>query len=212
VKRSEFFWNIIAKKYSKQSIADEAAYQYKLKKTQEHFNEDSRVLEFGCGTGSTALIHAPLVKEVVAMDYSQNMIDIANAKAKKASVENVQFIKSTLMEFVSLDENQSEKFDVVLALNILHLLKDYKDHLKVSFDLLNPGGIFVASTACMGDGGFMMNTILPFFSALRILPCIKVLTTKEFEKSLKDAGFDILEHSTPGKDKNAWFTIAKKPN
>ncbi|MEM6403851.1 MAG: SAM-dependent methyltransferase, partial [Cyanobacteria bacterium P01_D01_bin.116] len=52
------FWDNIAEKYSKDPIADEAAYQKKLQVTQEYFKPDMEVLEFGCGTGGTAIIHA----------------------------------------------------------------------------------------------------------------------------------------------------------
>ena len=75
------FWDKIAERYSKQPIADEAAYQKKLKVTQEYFQPDLEVLEFGCGTGSTAIIHAPYVKHIRAIDISSNMIDIAQDKA-----------------------------------------------------------------------------------------------------------------------------------
>ena len=56
------FWDKIADKYSKQPIADEASYQKKLNITQDYFKPDMKVLEFGCGTGSTAIIHSPYKK------------------------------------------------------------------------------------------------------------------------------------------------------
>ena len=64
------FWDKIADQYSKESIADEAAYQKKLQVTQEYLKPHMEVLEFGCGTGSTAIIHAPYVKHIRAIDYS----------------------------------------------------------------------------------------------------------------------------------------------
>ena len=39
------FWDKIAERYSKQPIADEAAYQKKLKVTQEYFKPEMEVLE-----------------------------------------------------------------------------------------------------------------------------------------------------------------------
>lgn len=60
--RSEKFWDKIATRYSKKPVADEAAYQKKLQITQEYFRPDMEVLEIGCGTGSTAITHAPHVK------------------------------------------------------------------------------------------------------------------------------------------------------
>ena len=67
------FWDKIADHYSKQPIADEAAYQKKLQVTQAYFQPEMEVLEIGCGTGSTALIHAPYVKHIRAIDFSANM-------------------------------------------------------------------------------------------------------------------------------------------
>ena len=75
--RSNKFWDRIAKRYSKQPIADEAAYQKKLEVTRRYFRPDMEVLEFGCGTGSTAIIQAPYVKHIHAIDISSKMIEIA---------------------------------------------------------------------------------------------------------------------------------------
>ncbi len=48
--RSTKFWDKIAESYSKQPIADEAAYEKKLQVTREYFHPDMEVLEIGCGT------------------------------------------------------------------------------------------------------------------------------------------------------------------
>ncbi len=79
---SSKFWDKIAEKYSKQPIADEASYQKKLEVTRGYLQPEMEVLEFGCGTGSTALIHAPYVKHIRAIDISSKMIAIAKAKAE----------------------------------------------------------------------------------------------------------------------------------
>jgi hypothetical protein len=48
------FWDRMAGRYSRQPIADEAAYREKLSSTRHYFEPGCRVPEFGCGTGSTA--------------------------------------------------------------------------------------------------------------------------------------------------------------
>ena len=68
------FWDRIAKKYARTPVADEAAYQKKLDITHGYFRPDMRVLEFGCGTGSTAIAHAPFVKHIHAIDISKDDI------------------------------------------------------------------------------------------------------------------------------------------
>ena len=49
------FWDRVAPNYSKQAIADTESYARKLAATQALMRPDMKILEFGCGTGSTAL-------------------------------------------------------------------------------------------------------------------------------------------------------------
>jgi ubiquinone/menaquinone biosynthesis C-methylase UbiE len=76
--RSARFWDRIAKRYARRPVTDEAAYQKKLQVTREYFNSESEVLEFGCGTGSTAIAHAPHVNHIHAIDISSKMIKITD--------------------------------------------------------------------------------------------------------------------------------------
>ena len=85
-KTSTRFWDRIANRYSRTPIADEATYQTKLRITQDHLRPDMDVLEFGCGTGSTALVHAPVVNRILAIDISSKMIGIARDKAKIGTI------------------------------------------------------------------------------------------------------------------------------
>ena len=52
--KSEQFWDKTAERYAKSPVSDEATYQRKLAETQSYFTPGMRVLEFGCGTGTTA--------------------------------------------------------------------------------------------------------------------------------------------------------------
>ena len=90
------FWNRWANRYSKQPVANEEVYQSKLKRTQAYFEPSMNVLEFGCGTGSTAITHSSFVRNIRAIDVSDKMIDIAKDKAQTNSIENVDFEVNTL--------------------------------------------------------------------------------------------------------------------
>ena len=81
----------MAVKYAAQPIADEAAYQCKLAKTQEYLRPNMEVLEIGCGTGGTAIIHAPFVAHIRAVDISKEMIAISQSKAAEAGVAEAGF-------------------------------------------------------------------------------------------------------------------------
>ncbi|MDH3316380.1 MAG: class I SAM-dependent methyltransferase [Gammaproteobacteria bacterium] len=203
--QSTKFWDKIAERYSKRPIADEATYQQKLQVTREYFQPDMEVLEFGCGTGSTAIIHAPYVKHIHAIDISSKMIKIAQGKADAEKVTNVTFEQSTIEEISVSDQT----LDAVLGLSILHLLDNKEKVIAKVYRMLKPGGIFVTSTACIGDTMKYVRLIAPIGKFLGLIPLIKVFTTKELEDNLTDAGFQINYQWQPGKGK-AVFIVAKK--
>ncbi|MEM1369732.1 MAG: class I SAM-dependent methyltransferase [Cyanobacteria bacterium P01_H01_bin.15] len=200
------FWNKIAKKYSKQPIADEASYQKKLAVTRDYFLPTMEVLEFGCGTGSTAILHAPYVKHIRAVDFSEQMIAIANEKAQAEGLDNVTFEQSSIEKL----PESSETYDVVLGLSILHLLPDKESAIAKVYRLLKPGGYFITSTTCLEDFLRIFKIIGPIGRFLGFFPLVKVFGVQELEKSMTDANFIIDYQWQPAKDK-AVFLVAKKP-
>ena len=200
------FWDKIAEKYSKQPVADEASYEKKLEVTRSYFTPETQVMEFGCGTGSTAIAHAPHVKHVLATDISQNMIDIGRRKAAAANVENISFERATLDELDLPDES----LDVVLGMSILHLLEDKEAAIADVQRMLKPGGLFVSSTVCLGDNMKWFRWVGPIGRFLGLMPLVRVFSTDELVASLEDGGFEI-EYQWRQDQGRAMFIIARKP-
>lgn len=206
------FWNKVAAGYSRQPIADEAAYQKKLQVTREYFQPSMRVLEFGCGTGSTAIAHAPYVQHIRAIDFSSNMIEIAQAKADAQHIENVTFEQAS-MDQMSVSERA---YDAVLGLNVLHLLDNKEAVIAKVHTMLQPGGLFITSTLCLGDTMAWFKLMAPIGKVLGLFPLVKVFTIEDLEKSLTDAGFAIDYQWQPGDYKSPIgnaeivFIVAKK--
>ena len=162
------------------------------------------VLEFGCGTGSTAIVHAPYVKHVEAIDISSKMIEIAQGKADAKNIENVTFQRSTIDEFSVPDQT----FDAVLGFSTLHLLENKGEVIVRVHKMLRPGGIFVTSTACIRDMWFFnsfFKIVAPIGKFLGLLPLLKVFTTRELKDRLIDAGFEIYYQGRPGKNKRSVY-------
>ena len=199
------FWDKMADGYSKKPVADEESYQKKIEVTREYLRPDMEVLEFGCGTGATAISHAPCVKHIQAIDISSRMIEIAQGKAAASNVNNVTFARVAIDELGVPDQT----FDAVLGLSILHLLENKEDVISKIWKMLKPGGIFVSSTACIGDTLNVFKFIAPIGEFFRLLPPIRVFKRSELEESLKNAGFDIDYQWQPGSGK-AVFIVAKK--
>ena len=74
-------WGRLAERYSKRPVPNEEAYRKKLKITQGHLSSVMDIMEFGCGTDTAPLIHAPFVRHVHAIDISEKMIEIAKGEA-----------------------------------------------------------------------------------------------------------------------------------
>lgn len=207
MQRSARFWDRIAESYAGRPVADEASYLKKLVITREYFRPDMNVLEFGCGSGATAVSHAPYVKQVDAIDVSSRMLEIARQKAEAANVGNITFRQSTIEEYSAPDAS----LDAVLGLSILHLLEDKEAVIAKVHAMLKPGGIFVSSTACLGDGMKFLKFVAPIGRLVGLMPLVKVFTEKQLAGSIADAGFEIEHRWRPDSDKRkAVFIVASK--
>lgn len=204
MKESKEFWDKTAPRYAKSPIRDEKTYQKKLAITQEYFRPDSSVLEFGCGTGSTAIIHAPYVKHIVATDISDKMLDIAEQKARNAGIENIIFQQGTLDSL----ELEAESYDAVLGLNILHLLEDVDGAISRVHELLKPGGVFVSSTALVDEINFFWRLLIPLMQLLGFAPYVNRFGKQTLLAKLANSGFSINHEWQPGKE--SIFIVARK--
>jgi len=204
--KPEKFWNRFARRYNKSPVANESNYQEKLKRTRTYFTPESTVLEFGCGTGTTAVSHAGLVNRIIALDVSEKMLEFGRDKARAANVDNIKFICGDIDGFSITDT----EFDVVLGLSILHLLDDKEAVIKQVFELLKPGGVFISSTVVMRKKRPIIAAVLGLGKALDLLPLIRFFSAQDLEKSLTDQGFEIDDYWHPdGAD--SVFIVAKKP-
>lgn len=202
------FWNRRADRYAAEPIADESAYQTKLAATRRLLRPDMDLFEFGCGTGSTALLHAPHVRHIRAVDFSARMIDIARGKAEKAGIDNVTFEQGAI-ETVSI---APQSLDMVLALSVLHLLPNKEDAIARTFAALKPGGYFVSSTACVREMVPALALLTPLTNRLNLpfMPYLDAMTSPQLANAIINAGF-VIEHQWQPNRKAAVFVIARKP-
>ena len=204
---SEKFWDKTAQRYAKSPVADEASYEKKLNETQSYLKPHMHVVEFGCGTGTTAIKHAPYVKHIDAIDISQNMLDIARQKAEAAGVDNITFTKGSLADYGAQDASA----DAVLGLNVLHLLPDRQATIAEVARILKPGGLFVSSTVCLGKSPLrIMKLAVPLVKLFGLMPDIFIFTESELAGEITQAGFDIERQWHHGKGGIAVFIVARK--
>lgn len=199
------FWNRIARKYAAQPITDTASYEHKLALTRQYFTAASRVLEYGCGTGATAISHAPYVAEILATDVSDAMIDIARERGEAAGVSNVRF---AVLD-IEREPVPDGPYDVVLALNVLHLVVDRRGVIAKTASALKDDGVFITSTACLGDAMGFLRWIKPVAHWLGLWPYFAIFTQAQLETDMREAGLTIEQVWRPSKTA-AVFMVARK--
>ncbi len=194
------FWDGIAAKYAKTPVSDMESYEYTLQRTASYLKATDRVLELGCGTGTTALKLAGYAAHITASDFSSAMLDEGRRKAAAQGVQNVSF------ELAGANAPPEGPFDVVMAFNLLHLVEDLDDALGVIRDSLKPGGLFISKTFCTPENGgslkyFAIRAMLPLMQLLGKAPYVRLLPAAEWDRAVERAGFTLIERkSYPEKD------------
>lgn len=204
--QADRFWNRIARKYYRQPVPNEADYQRKLTISREYFSTDSEVVEFGCGTGTTAVKHAPFVRRYRAVDISERMLEYGRAQAADAQVSNVEFIHGTLFDVQLPDAS----VDAVLGMSVLHLLPNRDETLVEVHRVLKPGGVFISSTACIAEKMAWFRYLIPLGQRLGLLPLLSVFTMAELKAALETAGFRLEFDWVPDSSPMVNFLVVTK--
>lgn len=203
---SEKFWDTRAEDYAKSPIKNLPAYEEALARTKSYLSTDDRVLEVGCGTGSTALLLAGLVNHITATDISANMIAIARRKAQEQGITNVTFEQATPFD----DVGAAESFDVVMAYNFLHLLEDVPKALHRLHGLLKPGGLFISKTVCLAEESVLWRVLIFLMQRVGFAPFVSCLKVSELEESIAAQGFEIIETGSYPSYSRGRYIVARK--
>jgi ubiquinone/menaquinone biosynthesis C-methylase UbiE len=100
------------------------------------------VLEVAAGTGLITAVIAPRVRQVVATDYSDNMLAILRERMRSAGLSNVE---ASRRDIYALGYPPAT-FDAVVAGNVLHLVPDLERGLDALCHVLRPGGTLITPT------------------------------------------------------------------
>lgn len=194
MKTDAAFWDGIAPKYAEQAISDEAAYELTLERSMSYLAPEHRVLELGCGTGSTALRLAGHVREILGTDLSPKMVEIARAKAVEEDLSNARFEAEDVKAALA----RGERPDVVMGHNIFHLIEDMPGAFSAIGEALPKGGLFISKTPCLRDVGALkrlaFGALIPVMRLFGKAPRhVSFFTSRALEAEIEAAGFEIIE-------------------
>jgi len=162
-------------------ITEKIKEEFNLINRNNNFLKDLKILDIGCGGG---LISEPLARlggEVTGIDASEKNIEVAKLHSKKNNL-NINYLNKSPEQF-----NNSEKFDIILNLEIVEHVENVELYIKSCSNLLKKNGIMFTAT--------LNKTIISYIKAivgaeyiLQLLP----KGTHSYEKFLKPSEIAML--------------------
>lgn len=210
--RAEKFWNASAGNYDKTEERFEYHHRKSRESARKHVKASDVVLDYGCGTGTTACDIAPLVKSVHGIDISARMIELATEKTSDGGIENATFTQEDIFD----ERFEAGSFDVILAFNVFHTIPDPARVVGRMYELLRPGGLVVSVTPCFRDRssflGFLQIVLvrtLCMVGAISI-PIRSVGSADLKELLVENGSFDVIDAETIFKGTSSHFLVVKK--
>lgn len=97
-----------------------------------------RLLDLGCGSGWTSVMHAQRGYSVVGQDLAPAMIELANENKRRSGLERLDFV---VADYEALDYR--DEFDCAVFFDALHHAEDETAALSSVFRALKPGGMLI---------------------------------------------------------------------
>ena len=172
-------------------ITENIKSHFNILNKENRFLKDINLLDIGCGGGLISEPMARLGANVTGIDASLKNINVAKLHANKSNL-NIKYLNKSPEQ---LDE--TEKYDVILNLEIVEHVDDLKLYIKSCNKLLKKNGLMFTAT--------LNRTITSYIKAiigaeyiLRWLPIgthdwNKFLKPEELEKKLADENFSTID-------------------
>ena len=145
-----------------------------------------RVLDVATGGGHTAFILAPYAAEVVALDLTRPMLEVAQKEAHARGLTNISYVEGDAQALPFADES----FDVVACRHAPHHFPRIQQAVSEWARVLKPGGklLLVDSTSPEEDEA---HAVLHEIETLRDPSHVRNHRISEWRTYLSTAGFSV---------------------
>jgi 2-polyprenyl-6-hydroxyphenyl methylase / 3-demethylubiquinone-9 3-methyltransferase len=151
-----------------------------------------RMLDIGCGGGILSEPLARLGASMVGADPAETNIEVARRHAGQSDLQ-IDY-RNTTAESLA---DANERFDVVLAMEVVEHVADMPLFVRRCSDMVKPGGMMIAATINRTMKSFALAIVGAEY-ILRWLPrgthrWDKLVTPDELQDALQDAGLAIVD-------------------
>ncbi len=172
-------------------ITENIKKQFNIKKEKSNFLDGINILDIGCGGGLISEPMARLGATVTGIDASEKNINIANLHSKKSGLK-INYFNTSPENFEVTD-----KFDVILNLEIVEHVDDINLYVKSCFKLLKKNGLMFTATLNRTFTSYI-KAIIGAEYILRWLPIgthdwNKFIKPEELEKLLSQEKFSTID-------------------
>jgi 2-polyprenyl-6-hydroxyphenyl methylase/3-demethylubiquinone-9 3-methyltransferase len=172
-------------------IRDQAAARFDRDPKKLDCLKGLRMLDIGCGAGILSEPLARLGASVVGADPAEENIEAAKAHAEATGV-TVDY-RATTAEALA---GSNEKFDVVLAMEVVEHVVDVPAFVDSCASMVKPGGLLIAATLNRTLKSFALAIVGAEY-VLRWVPrgthqWDKFVTPRELERAIEDAGLYVI--------------------
>jgi len=172
-------------------IRDQAAARFDRDAKKLDCLKGLRMLDIGCGAGILSEPLARLGASVVGADPAEENIEAARAHAEATGV-TVDYRATTAEDLAEA----GEKFDVVLAMEVVEHVVDVPAFVDSCASMVKPGGLLIAATLNRTLKSFALAIVGAEY-VLRWVPrgthqWDKFVKPEELERAIEDAGLDVI--------------------
>ena len=145
-----------------------------------------RVLDVATGGGHVAFTLAPLSSEVVALDLTHEMLQVAEQEAIKRQLSNIRYLEGDAQKLPCEDAS----FDIVVCRQAAHHFPQVRQAVQEWQRVLKPGGKLVLDDSIAPEEP-AIDTFLNELEALRDPSHMRSLRASEWNIILQENGFTV---------------------
>ena len=172
-------------------IVENIKQHFKINNNENNFLKNLNILDIGCGGGLISEPMSRLGGTVTGIDASEKNIKVAQLHAKKNNL-NIRYLNKSPEQL-----NETEKFDVILNLEIIEHVENVNLYIESCYKLLKKNGIMFTATLNRTLTSYI-KAIIGAEYILRWLPIgthdwNKFIKPEELEKVLKAKNFKTID-------------------